>query len=220
VGGFDAYIAQRSDEVEAAAAGGSFSACGDAVVNVAGEQCDGSDLGGATCTSLGYTNGGTLAGCGYDTSGCASQAFPATGQTTAYGTGSDGDVEAGAALSYTDNGDGTITDNSTGLMWEKKSDDGSIHDKDSSYTWSGASYATTNVMDGTIKSAFLDTLNDVGGGGASCFAGHCDWRMPNVKELPFDSDDAWFVYFVDGGAYAGDKGFDVGNYVRAVRGGS
>ena len=40
------------------------------------------------------------------------------------GTGQDGDIQAGATLSYTDNGDGTITDNNTGLMWEKKSDDG------------------------------------------------------------------------------------------------
>ena len=44
------------------------------------------------------------------------QRLPASGQTTAYGPGSDGDVRAGAALSYTDNGDGTITDNNTGLM--------------------------------------------------------------------------------------------------------
>jgi hypothetical protein len=41
--------------------------------------------------------------------------LPATGQTTPYGTGSDGDVEAGAALSYADNGDGTVTDKNTGL---------------------------------------------------------------------------------------------------------
>ena len=58
-----------------------------------------------------------------------------TGQTTAYGTGSDGDLQKGASRSFTDNGDGTITDNTTGLMWEKKSDDGSIHDKDNTYTW-------------------------------------------------------------------------------------
>ncbi len=36
----------------------------------------------------------------------------------AFGLGSDGDVQADAPLSYTDNGDGTITDNSTGLMRE------------------------------------------------------------------------------------------------------
>jgi hypothetical protein len=46
-------------------------------------------------------------------------AFPATGQTTSYAPGDDGDVQAGAPLSYTDNGDGTITDNNTGRMWEK-----------------------------------------------------------------------------------------------------
>ena len=39
-----------------------------------------------------------------------------------------GTVRAGAPLRFTDNWDGTITDNNTGLMWEKKSwgtDDGS-----------------------------------------------------------------------------------------------
>src|SRR5215470_92378 len=67
-----------------------------------GEGCDGTDLRGATCESEGFT-GGT--------------AFPATGQRTCYnsagaviscaGTGQDGDIQAGAPLSYTDNGDGT-----------------------------------------------------------------------------------------------------------------
>jgi len=102
-----------------------------------------------------------------------------TGQTTVFGPGSDGDVRAGAPLSYTDNGDGTITDNNTGLMWEKKDDSGGIHDKDNTYTWT----AGGNNMDGTMVTVFLDTLNDVAGGGANCFAGHCDWRIPNLREL-------------------------------------
>ena len=101
-----------------------------------------------------------------------------TGQTTAYGTGSDGDLQKGASQSFTDNGDGTITDNTTGLMWEKKSDDGDpIHDKDNTYTWCGASCGTTNVMDGTITTTFLAALNSGGG-----FAGHTDWRIPNANE--------------------------------------
>jgi hypothetical protein len=113
------------------------------------EVCDTADLGGATCATQGFTSG-TLAcgqGCAIDTSGCAcgggGGAFPATGQTTCWdsagtvipcaGTGHDGEIQAGATLAYTDNGDGTITDDNTGLMWEKLSDDGSINDKDTTY---------------------------------------------------------------------------------------
>lgn len=80
--------------------------------------------------------------------------------------GQDASALKGATRSYTDNGDGTITDNKTGLMWEKLSDDGTIHDKDTTYTWYTA--FTTKIA----------TLN--GGGG---FAGWTDWRLPNVNEL-------------------------------------
>ena len=110
------------------------------------------------------------------TSQSGGQRFPASGQTTAYGPGSDGDVPAGAALSYTDNGDGTITDNSTGLMWEKKDDEGVIHGHDNTYTW-GLTYEPY-TMNGMMVTELLATLNR-----APCFAGYCDWRIPNVKEL-------------------------------------
>ena len=99
-----------------------------------------------------------------------------TGQGHEYGSASDGALEYGVARSYTDNGDGTITDNRTGLMWEKKSDDGSIHDKDTTYTWGETTSPYT--MDGGIVTIFLAALN--GGGG---FAGHTDWRIPNRFEL-------------------------------------
>lgn len=145
-----------------------------------GEQCDGSDLGGTDCTSLGHTAGGILgctAGCNFDLSLCESQAFPSTGRVTCSdptgapisctGTGHDGEVKAGAPLAYRDNGDGTITDLNTGLMWEKLSDDGSIHDWDDAYIWEDAF---------AVKIATLNSPDDP-------FAGHTDWRMPNVKEL-------------------------------------
>ena len=92
-----------------------------------------------------------------------------TGQTTAYGTGSDGDLQKGRSRSYTDNGDGTITDNTTGLMWEKKDQSGGTHDWSNAYTWSAPSTFTTNFMDGTITTTFLASPNSGSG-----FAGYTD----------------------------------------------
>lgn len=101
--------------------------------------------------------------------------LPKTGQTTCYGypstviecagTGQDAELQKGVANSFTDNGDGTVTDNVTGLMWEKHSDDGTIHDKDNSYTWEAA--INTKIA----------TLN------SESFAGYNDWRLPNRSEL-------------------------------------
>jgi hypothetical protein len=99
---------------------------------------------------------------------------PATGETTDWGPGSDGNLHKGAPRSFTDNGDGTTTDNATGLMWENKSRDGGIHDADQTFTWG----TSGNVMDGTISTVFLATLNSGSG-----FAGHTDWRIPNANEL-------------------------------------
>ena len=160
------------------------------------------------------------------------------------GTGHDGELQKGVASSYTDNGNGTITDNLTGLMWEKLSYDGSIHDKDNTYTWDNA-FASK-----------VATLN------SASFAGHNDWRVPNVKELQtlvsfgadnpstysafnascaasctvltcsctqpnfywssstlqFGPTNAWFVNFFDGGTVYYLKTDAL--YVRAVRAGS
>jgi hypothetical protein len=81
------------------------------------------------------------------------------------GTGQDGEFQKGLDRVYVDNGDGTVTDMQTGLMWEKLSRDGSIHDKENVYRWPDAF---------GVKVVGLNALQ---------FAGYTDWRVPNVNEL-------------------------------------
>lgn len=100
----------------------------------------------------------------------------ATGQIASYGPGSDGDAIHGASRSYTDNGDGTITDNATRLMWEKKDQSGSVHDAFKTYSW--GMNTSPYTMNGTVVTDFLATLNAGTG-----FAGHTDWRIPTRFEL-------------------------------------
>ena len=173
--------------------------CGDLAINVVGEQCDGTNLGDHTCATLGF-NGGTLAcdQCMLDVSGCTFDSacrLPATGQTANWGPGSDGQVQAGAPMAFAENGDGTISDLNTGLMWEKKDDSGGVHDKDNTYYWSDL--AGTGQLDGTVVNDFLDVLNDVPGGGTNCFAGHCDWRLPNFKEVIMLLNTEFYGYAID-----------------------
>jgi len=140
-----------------------------------------------------------LAACNQNLNVClddlaACQVFPGDGYDNPDAFGVSGH---GPALSYTNNGDGTFTDDNTGFMWEIKDDNvGSIHDKDNIYTWSSTGSAT----DGTLFTAFLDTMNNkcdgdettscatdadcTGIGNELCgHAGYSDWCIPNVKRL-------------------------------------
>lgn len=179
-----------------------------------------------------------------------------TGQTTCWnaagtsvtcaGTGQDGELRRGEPRAYADNGDGTIRDKRSALTWEKLSNDGSIHDKDNTYSWA-------------------DAFGKIADLNAAAFAGATDWRLPNESELetivnrgnlfPSVSDEfdtacpvgctvltcsctlspideitwssttyvktpsaAWLVNFYDGTAYTDAK--SALHHVRAVRGGS
>ncbi len=92
-------------------------------------------------------------------------------QAQATGTGSSCDAPRFSV------GSGMVTDHLTGLQWEQKTDDGSVHDKDNGYSWSvgGNGFAAAN---GTVFTSFFATLNS-----GSCFAGQCDWRLPTRAEL-------------------------------------
>jgi hypothetical protein len=172
--------------VAAALSGNPLPECGDGVKND-GEQCDATDLGNSTCKSLGFVDGtlSCTSGCAFNFGECEPFRLSRTGQTISYTAekndgivGSvtvqdDGAVTAGRALSFVDNGDGTITDLNTGLMWEKKDRAGGLHFVANSYHWSGNG-AQTTIWD------WLDAVNSENGTG---FAGYDDWRIPNVREL-------------------------------------
>lgn len=78
---------------------------------------------------------------------------------------------------YRDNGDGTITDRLTGLVWEKKCNNTvdpqcpEDHDVDMMLTWNDA----TN--------RWLTRLNSAGGDTFRGYAGYSDWRLPTATEL-------------------------------------
>lgn len=136
------------------------------------------------------------------------------------------------ASRFTDNLDGTVTDQASGLQWKRCAE---------GQTWSGST-CTGSATGHTWQQALqlADAASD---------AGHSDWRLPNIKELssiverachspaidqavfpatptsyfwsasPYagSSDRAWLVFFnhgVDGSYYKAN-----GYHVRLVRGG-
>ncbi len=81
----------------------------------------------------------------------------------------------------------TVIDHATGLEWEKKTEDGGVHDRHNLYQLSDSSDGDLADPDGDAFTVFVAALNDcVSADGRSVsggFAGHCDWRLPQVDEL-------------------------------------
>ena len=161
---------------------------------------------------------------------------PKTGQTTSYADYDDGYYEKGVAWPsprFTDNSDGTVTDNLTGLIWLKDAHCMGL------WEWADALTQIGNLNTGTDFSC--------NGYTAGAFS---DWRLPSVKELnsltdlsqynpalpggrPFtgvhwhnywssttkayNASDAWHVIMNHGFVGCQNKGFDF--YVWPVRGG-
>ena len=139
------------------------------------------------------------------------------------------------AGSFTDNGNGTVTDNTTGLVWQQ-----------CSAGLSGADCTTGMAGTYTWENAisYCESLS---------FGGYTDWRLPNIKELRSIADStknnptidivyfpstqwsgylarywsstthayytsyAWLVHFSDSSVDGDDKTDNY--YVRCVRGG-
>ena len=101
--------------------------------------------------------------------------LPKTDQTISYQDGDDGAYQTGRpapSLShYQDNLDGTITDNATGLMWVKNPS-----------LCGGSTYPNTWASD-LNKPNIMTWANAITNCEALDYAGHNDWRLPNIKEL-------------------------------------
>ena len=101
---------------------------------------------------------------------------PKTGQTTKYSTGDDGDLKKGVKWPeprFTDNCDGTVTDNLTGLIWLKNAN--------CTETLGGVSFKE-GKLDWNEGLTFANKLAD-GNCGLSDGSKAGDWRLPNRFEL-------------------------------------
>jgi hypothetical protein len=159
---------------------------------------------------------------------------PKTGQTISYAAGDDGSLQKGVPWPeprFTDNGNGTVTDNLTGLIWMKNA--GAL---------GGASWGQALIIANELQSGDADLTDDSVAG---------DWRLPNLRELqsllsfgtydpalppghPFTgvqsfwywssttcayytTNNAWVVHFHAGSVLGGDESGPY--YVWCVRGG-
>jgi len=97
---------------------------------------------------------------------------PQTGQMNSYASGDDGDLQAGVAWPeqrFTDNGDGTVTDNLTGLIWLQDANCDELGVIGNGDEWVEAVNLAYQL------GAPACGLTDGSSSG--------DWRLPNIREL-------------------------------------
>ncbi len=163
-----------------------------------------------------------------------------TGQTNVYRAGADGDLRKGVAWPeprFRNNQDGTVTDNLTGLMWMRNANH------------AGSETTPTTIdeippppVGGNMNWYIaIDYCNDLE------WAGHTDWRLPNLLELlslqhwgsanptsghglfwyvefrywsstSYALNEAYFVHGLTVGAGKLDKNTSASMYVWPVRG--
>jgi len=174
-------------------------------------------------------------------SGGGSAAVLATGQTVQQAAGDDGALQKGAAWPsprFTDNSNGTVTDNLTGLIWLKDANcietvggmaGGSKFWADALTFCSNLANENCGLSDGSsagdwrLPNLFeLESLRDMSQYGPALPSGHPFSSVQNSyywssTSVSYDPALAWYVLLNDGYVNYGDK--TVSRYVWPVRGG-
>ena len=112
-----------------------------------------------------------------------------------YGLKQDGEIQAGHSMSYelvSNNSEQCVKDNVTGLIWEQKTADGGLRDKNWTYTW----YSTNGDQNGGVAGKQnggncygkangyqCDTQGYIQALNQDNYCGYSDWRMPTRNEL-------------------------------------
>jgi hypothetical protein len=160
--------------------------------------------------------------------------LPRTGQTASYAAGDDGNLRRGVAwptTRFTNNTNGTITDNLTGLVWLRNADCFNTQDWATALTDANAlANGTCGLIDGSIAGAWrlpnaveLESLLDIALTGPALPSGHPFINVQSNRYWSSSTDaatnaSAWYADMNSGAVGSNDKAAGT-YYVWPVRGG-